>query len=265
MDYLLKPQKRKIIESHFPDCPFCLINTGRYFEFLIDRKPVGFIGLSRGISNRGLLTTLFDCPLKIDDYYEIVRSYCRHEYKNMPSKMLGIMLRMLKKYSDKKFIYTTGAGYLGVTGRIYQAANFLYVGQFRTRAFYIKGVGYVHSRSFGGRYGSCSYPYLVKIFPDLKIRYAPIYRYLYFLKDREELMKHARFKILPYPKREEMKIVEKDLNGEREINYKDAYDKIVSLKANSKYYNRRPCVSGEKVSHPIQSEVGGSSPTLTLQ
>jgi len=266
MKYLMKPQSRKVLEQHFPDRPHPLIATAKYFEFTVYNQPVGYIGLSHGVSHRNLLPTLFDCELTVDDYWEIVRSYCRQKYKNMPSKMLSIILKLLKKHTKKKFVYTTGAGYQGLTGRIYQAANFLYIGKFMTRIFYLPGVGYLHTRSFGDRYHTCNYKKLLKIYPTLKVRIAPVFRYIYFLKDKEQLMKHAKFEALPYPERESIVIKEIDAHSSRYITYKEAYDKIASLKSNSRFYTGFLCVNGEKsITSDSQSEVGGASPTLTLQ
>lgn len=225
------PSNKNTLEKYFPERPHPLPSTLKYFIFLNEGTPIGYIGLGYGISQRELLTTLFDYPLKIADYWEICRSYTKPEFKNAPSAMLGAILRMLKKYSNKKFIYTTGAGFQGLTGRIYQAANFKYIGYLNADIWYIKGLGYIHTRSMRHRYIHADRVFIKKIYPTIVKRFAPIFRYIYFLKNENELMVHAKFKILSYPKREDIKVIEDDLNGnKKEIHYLDAYDRIASLK-----------------------------------
>lgn len=268
MKPLLRPSNKKQLEKLFPDRPHPLLGQLRYFLFTLDNKPVGYVGLGYGLQQKNILNKLFSIELNIEDYYEIVRSYARHKHKNAPSQMLGIMLKMLKKHTNKKFIYTTGAGFQGLTGRIYQASNFKYIGKFNTTIYYLPKMGYIHSRSFTNRYIHVSNKELRKTFPNIKKRHAPIYRYLYFLKNESELMKFAKFKVLPYPKREEMEIWEEDLFGgnKKKINYKDAYSHILSLKVKSnnfeKFYNCAGSVVGDTPADQVGE--GGSIPTPAL-
>lgn len=223
----------------FPEKPHPLVRNASYYVGYIYNNPVGYVGLGYGMQQEGLLSTLFDqkSGIELGDYSEIVRSYCRTEYKNSPSRLMSIVLRLLKKYTDKKFVYTTGAGYQGLTGRIYQATNFDYIGNSRSDSavYYIPEIGYVHARSFSHRYPTQSLKSLIKIFPTIYRVRCSMFRYIYFLRDKGRLLKHAKFKIEKYPKIEDYPVEWNDGNGWFKVDNKMLYNKIVSLSGSGRY------------------------------
>ncbi len=122
--------------------------------------------------------------------------------ENSESRVLGIVLRSLRRYTSLRFLTTyadPAAGHLGV---IYQATGWLYVGLSEATPRYdLRDGRSRHTRSVGQVFGTHSIQHLVR--HGLSVRLVPQmakYRYVYFLDPtwRSRLSRPA----LPYPKRE---------------------------------------------------------------
>lgn len=121
--------------------------------------------------------------------------------RNSESRVLGIILRSLRRHTDLKFLLTYADPLHGHMGTIYQATNWLYIGLSQPMPLYDLGDGRPrHSRSLSHAYGSHSMAHfrrkdvVVKLLPQ-----EPKHRYLYFLDPswRQRLV----VPVLPYPKR----------------------------------------------------------------
>lgn len=264
MMHRLVPTSSSLLERLFPERPHPLSSRHTYFLFFIGQDAVGYVGLGYGVKQSELLSTLFRDPPDVSCYRELVRTYCRRTFRNAPSQMLAATVRLMRQRTKLSFLYTTGAGFQGLTGRIYQAANFKFIGSFRSHVYYLPGRGYIHPRSANGRYSRAGLGALRGVFPDLVKRVSPIFRYIYFLRDEADLMARARFTVQPNPRREDIVITEHDGVTVRRLSYEQAYAPIVPLPAasTSPRLPLRRSSSGRTPGH--QPGDGGSKPTPTL-
>jgi hypothetical protein len=122
--------------------------------------------------------------------------------KNSESRVLGLVLRSLRKETSLKFVLAYSDPTASHLGTIYQATNWLYTGLSSATPLYDIGDGIPHhSRSLAHQLGSHSIRYLtsqgimVKTVPQMAK-----HRYIYFLDDswRTRLL----VPVLPYPKKE---------------------------------------------------------------
>jgi len=122
--------------------------------------------------------------------------------KNSESRVLGIVLRSLRKDTSLKFVLAYSDPAAGHVGMIYQATNWLYTGPSSATPLYDIGDGIMHhSRSLAHQLGSHSIRYLTS--QGIKVKTVPQmakHRYIYFLDDswRTRLL----VPVLPYPKKE---------------------------------------------------------------
>ena len=121
---------------------------------------------------------------------------------NSESRVLGVVLRSLRRHTNLRFLVTYADPAAGHHGTIYQATGWLYTGLSEATPLYDLGDGKTrHSRSVGQVFGTHSIRRLgrhglsVKLVPQVAK-----HRYLYFLgpKWRSRLSRP----VLPYPKRE---------------------------------------------------------------
>ena len=122
--------------------------------------------------------------------------------KNSESRVLGVVLRALRKSTDLKFLVTYADPAQGHVGVIYQATGWLYTGLSEAMPLYDLGDGNPrHSRSFSHAFGTHSVAYFASNgVPVTLVPQQAKHRYLYFLDPtwRERL----RVPALPYPKKE---------------------------------------------------------------
>lgn len=120
--------------------------------------------------------------------------------KNSESKVIGAVLRSLKKHTDLKFVLSYADPAQGHAGTIYQATNWAFIGLSDAIPYYILPNGKPrHSRSLAHAYGTRSLKHFkrhgvkVKLVPQ-----QPKNRYVFFLDP--ELRDRLRVPVLPYPK-----------------------------------------------------------------
>ena len=120
---------------------------------------------------------------------------------NSESRVLGIVLRALRRNTEAKFLISYADPTQGHVGSIYQATNWLYTGLSQATPLYDIGDGRLyHSRTLSQILGTHSLKYLrghgvqARLVPQ-----EPKHRYVYFLDPSWK----QRFKVpvLPYPKR----------------------------------------------------------------
>lgn len=159
---------------------------------------------------------------KAIDYLDNTRLVAIKNPANMqPSAFLSIVTRILFQNRPKlKYVIAYADGYHGYRGTIYQAANYLYTGTEKMDMFWIPGYGVISGRSLGVVFkGNEARRNIAKIHPNmLKVR-GYKYRYLRFRdpKTQKEMMKHARFQILPssqIPKKEDMVVLAYPVNDD---------------------------------------------------
>jgi hypothetical protein len=121
---------------------------------------------------------------------------------NSESRVIGVILRALKKGTGYKFLVSYADPAHGHQGTIYQATGWLYTGLSQATPLFDLGDGRIrHSRSLSHAYGSHSIRHFnehgvnVRVIPQ-----SSKYRYLYFLDPEWQLK--LKTIILPYPKKE---------------------------------------------------------------
>jgi hypothetical protein len=119
---------------------------------------------------------------------------------NSESRVLGIVLRALRRDTNLKFIVAYSDPSVGHAGVVYQASNWLYTGLSSAMAAYDFGDGVArHSRTVGQILGSHSVKHLracgltVKLVPQ-----AAKHRYIYLLDPAWH--NQLNVPVLPYPK-----------------------------------------------------------------
>jgi hypothetical protein len=123
--------------------------------------------------------------------------------RNSESRVLGIILRSLRRHTSLKFLLTYADPSQGHVGTIYQATGWLYTGLSEAMPLYDIGDGKArHSRSLSHAYGSHSIAHFRRhgVAVEL-VTQEPKHRYAYFLDGswRGRLL----VPVLPYPKKEE--------------------------------------------------------------
>ena len=122
--------------------------------------------------------------------------------KNSESRVLGIALRSLQKATSFKFVLTYADPNAEHVGTIYQATNWIYIGESQSAPLLDLGDGVGrHSRTVAHRFGTHSLKHFRKHGMTVKkIPQAAKHRYTYFLDNswRDRLKPEQ----LPYPKRE---------------------------------------------------------------
>jgi hypothetical protein len=120
--------------------------------------------------------------------------------KNSESRVLGVVIRHLKRHTGIKFLVTYSDSSAGHVGTIYQATNWLYTGLSQAAAMLDLGDGKPrHSRSVAHAYGTHSRDHFASHGIDVRrVEQSPKHRYVYFL-DRSW---NSRLNVpaLPYPK-----------------------------------------------------------------
>ena len=146
--------------------------------------------------------------------YRLVQGAGRHDYlamtrlwladelpRNGESRVLGIIIRSLRRHTNLKFLVTYADPSEGHVGTIYKATNWLYTGLSQPTPLYDIGDGKVsHSRSFSQVYGTRSLRHFSN--QGVEIRRIPVsqkHRYVLFLDFRWR--NRIRVPVLPYPKK----------------------------------------------------------------
>jgi hypothetical protein len=174
---------------------------GTWFTFgvFLDSSLLGVMTLGAGPF---LVHQLVDAA-QPDDCVVLTRLWLSDQLpRNSESRVLGIVLRALRRDTQLKFVVAYSDPAAGHQGTIYQATNWIYTGLSTAVASYDLGDGVPrHSRTVGQVFGSHS----VKHLKASGIMARPVpqeakHRYLCFLDSAWR----ARLKVpvVPYPKRE---------------------------------------------------------------
>lgn len=139
---------------------------------------------------------------------ELTRLFIYDNYgKNIESFFISKTIQMLKKIEKElKVVISYSDPEYNHIGTIYQAANFLYQGN-QTRhggckSFKLKGSSeWIHPRTMFTRYKTSDMTKLKKMNLDFEIRDVSFkHRYIFIVRDRKNILKNLKHKILSYPK-----------------------------------------------------------------
>jgi len=122
---------------------------------------------------------------------------------NSESRVIGLVLRMLRKYTSLKFVVSYADPSQGHVGTIYQATGWLYTGLSQPMPLVDLGDGVQrHSRSLAHSFGSHSFGHFRRhgLKPQA-VQQPAKHRYVYLLD--KSLRDRLKVDVLPYPKREE--------------------------------------------------------------
>ncbi|MHB1006527.1 MAG: Mom family adenine methylcarbamoylation protein [Chloroflexota bacterium] len=119
---------------------------------------------------------------------------------NSESRVLAVSLRLLRKGTPVKFVVTYADPEAGHLGRIYQASNWLYLGQSWGDDPIDLGDGRLRpARTLSNRYGSSALPFLRQLHPQAQRVPVPgKHKYVFFVDPSWRA--RLRLPILPYPK-----------------------------------------------------------------
>jgi hypothetical protein len=174
---------------------------GTYLTFgvLLHNRLLGVVTLGAG----PFLSHQLVAEAKPDDCITLTRLWLSDELpNNSESRVLGIVLRALRRDTQLKFVLAYSDPAAGHRGIIYQATNWLYTGLSSAMPLYDLGDGIArHSRSVGQVFGSHSIKHLgasgltVKLVPQ-----AAKHRYVHFLDPA--WCGRLTVPTLPYPRKE---------------------------------------------------------------
>ena len=136
-----------------------------------------------------------------DDCAALTRLWLHDDLpKNSESRVLGVVLRHLKRHTRTKFLVTYADPSAGHVGTIYQATNWLYTGLSQATAMLDLGDGKPrHSRSVGHGWGTHSNAHFESHGLNVRrVEQSPKHRYVYFLDPAWSSRLHVP--VLPYPK-----------------------------------------------------------------
>ena len=139
-----------------------------------------------------------------DDCLTLTRLWLSDELPhNSESRVLGLVLRALRKHTTLKFLVTYADPAEGHRGIIYQATNWLYTGLSQGTPLYDLGDGRAcHSRSLSHTYGTHSVRHFARHGVDVRlVAQVPKHRYFYFLD--QSWQHRLKVPILSYPKKEQ--------------------------------------------------------------
>jgi hypothetical protein len=140
---------------------------------------------------------------KPEDCLTLTRLWLSDELPpNSESRVIGIVLRALKKNTTLKFLISYADPSQGHLGTIYQATGWLYNGLSSAMPLYDMGDGIQrHSRSVSHAFGSHSTKYFAEHGINVKlIAQSQKHRYLYFLDPQWRT--RLKGPVLNYPKKE---------------------------------------------------------------
>ncbi|MFQ5968651.1 MAG: DNA methyltransferase [Acidimicrobiia bacterium] len=119
---------------------------------------------------------------------------------NSESRVLGVVLRALRRHTSLKFLVSYADPAMGHRGGIYQATGWLYTGLSEASTLIDLGDGVArHSRTVGHAFGTHSIRHFeAHDVPVRTVQQEPKHRYVYFIDSswRERLTAP----VLPYPK-----------------------------------------------------------------
>jgi hypothetical protein len=226
-DFVVRPVGRKKARELCADHPHAgtLPNSSKYYMVLsINGREAGLAVWGYGFRPTGTPNKLFGESGRVEDYLELCRFFV-YDWcpPNTASRFLATTHRLLKRYTDVKWLYTYAAGFQGLIGTIYQAANYDYIGRHLCDTFYyIPGTGLVHAIAVWHRYGNIGPPIdknlvkLRKFVPEVYRWCGWNFRYIYWLcskRERRRLLAASSFEILPYPSTEDLEIWLEDERG----------------------------------------------------
>lgn len=266
---------RRMCEAH-PHAK-TLPNTSRFYMVAyIDGQPAGLASWGYGVMPRHTPKHLFDDRANINDYLELCRFFV-YDWtpKNTASKFLAITHRILRKYAPHvKWLYTYAAGFQGMHGGIYQAANYDYLGRVLCNSFiYIPDRGLVHNVPLYNRYhtitgsNNSSLRKFQKMFPAARRWCGYNFRYIYWNcsnDERADWLKRASFEVIDrYPTVEDdVEIWLEDVDNSK-TPLDIAFAKTVPIiKLPTKRSRAGSIDSDATASHADQ---GGATPTSALQ
>ncbi len=122
---------------------------------------------------------------------------------NSESRVLAISLRLLHRFTTVKFIVTYADPDAGHPGHVYQASNWLYLGQSWGDDPIDIGDGRLWSaRSLSNRYGTSALSYLRRVCPKAeRVKRIGKHKYVYFIDPA--WTNRLLVPVLPYPKEHE--------------------------------------------------------------
>lgn len=251
-----------------------LPNSSKYYMVAyIDGRVAGLAVWGYGQNPRRTPHHLFGDASSIGEFLELCRFFV-YDWcpPNTASRFLAVTHRIVKKHVSRvKWLYTYAAGFQGLIGTIYQAANYDYIGKQLCNSFvYIPGRGLVHNVSLWDRFGTISgsndgsLRRLQTFAPNARRWCGYNFRYIYWTCSKSEkrrLMASARFQVQPYPNADDLQIWLENVGGEKQ-RLTPAFAKsvpIVKLKTNRA---RAGSVVGDASAN--HAEESGSIPTPAL-
>ena len=141
---------------------------------------------------------------RAEDCVTLTRLWLSDEMpSNSESRVIGVVLRALKRHTCLKFVLAYADPSVGHVGTIYQATGWLYTGLSAPMSMYDLGDGVLrHSRSLGYSFGSHSKRHFeASGVPIRSVTQSPKHRYIRFLDPCWQ--RRLRVPVLPYPKQED--------------------------------------------------------------
>ena len=196
--------KKLIVENHYTH----KWSSCRYsFGLILNNKIVG-VAIYGFPVGRQVVKSISNI-LENKDVLELTRLWVNDsEGKNTESWFIGQTFKWLRHNTNIKVLISYSDPLFNHVGYIYQSLNFLYQGN---NTMLVKGFIHqingenLHPRSCVQKYGTVKIKELIKIDPEYeRIPMKKKHRYIYILtrnkKEKKQILKTLKHKILPYPK-----------------------------------------------------------------
>ena len=175
--------------------------TSLAFGTFLDSRLLGVVTLGVGPYNA---RSLVEGALA-SDCLTLTRLWLSDELpQNSESRILGIVLRNLRKHTLIKFVLSYADPSKGHTGTIYKATGWIYTGLSKPTPLYDLGDGKLaHCRTLATKFGTRSVRHLTNHGAEVTlVPQSPKHRYVYFLDRAWE--QRLTVSVLPYPKKENL-------------------------------------------------------------
>lgn len=207
--------------------------TKEYIGFFEDDKLFGVVTLGWGTQPLQTIRKIFyKNDFKTKDYIEIGKMCFLPQMngnKAYGTQVLSALVKYLRKNKDYKFLYTMADGIMGKVGYVYQAASFIYLGDFKTSVYMDTVSGEkIHPRSakelckenalFSGKQkvfwltqDFCQTKGIIKI-------NGKMFRYIFPLtkEAKKIIVQYEEYQKKPYPKEKDLMFEKRLLSGKYE-------------------------------------------------
>ncbi|GJM23923.1 MAG: hypothetical protein DHS20C16_03380 [Phycisphaerae bacterium] len=194
-------------------------SSKHYYKLELNGAFAGLAVWGYGVRPACTARKLFGSTDYVPKYLELCRFFVVDACpKNTASKFLSLTHRLLRRDDpDVGLLYTYAAGFQGLVGTIYQAANYDYIGTQECKSFLLVGTKLYHIISLwhADKSWTTNPAKMQDVFPGCKRWHGYNFRYVYWQNDTFKQQHQHRFTTQPYPTTDDIDIWTVDHNRQK--------------------------------------------------